>query len=149
VAPVEIVEYVDFEAQHLPGILRLHEAEGWPSLPEDAVRALRSLIAPGVRAVVAVEGDAVRGFACALTDGEVTSYLTNLVVDASARRQGIARELVAEIFRRCGTLRMDLLSEDAAQDFYRALPHRVMPGFRIYSHSGEPSAPVHGIETLP
>jgi ribosomal protein S18 acetylase RimI-like enzyme len=131
------LEYVDFEAQHLPGVLRLHEVEGWPSLPEDPARALRSLTAPGVRAVVAVEGDTVRGFACALTDGEVTSYLTNLVVDAAARRQGIASELIAHVFQRCGTQRMDLLSEDAAQDFYRARPHRVMPGFRIYAQNVE------------
>ncbi len=143
------MEYADFEAKHLQGVLRLHEVEGWPSLPEDPARALRSLTAPGVRAVVALDGDVLKGFASALTDGEVSSYLTNLVVDRDARRRGVGRELVAQVFPSCGTSRMDLLSEDAAQDFYRARPHRVMPGFRIYPHSGGPPAPEHGVATGP
>ncbi len=126
------VRSVDFEPHHLDGVLRLHQEEGWPSLPEDPERALRALTAPGVRAVVALNDGVVRGFARALTDGQISACLTDLVVDRSSRLRGIGRALVEQIFQRCGTWRIDLLSEDDSQDFYRTISHREKPGFRIY-----------------
>ena len=60
-----------FRPDDLSGILRLCEAENWPSFPEDPPRANRALTAPGVTTVVAVEADQVIGFAQMQSDGEV------------------------------------------------------------------------------
>ena len=121
-----------FEPRDLPGIIRLCQAEGWPSFPADPERALRILTAPGVTTVVAAADGAVIGFAELFSDGEVQAYLANLAVDAASRGAGIGRRLVTEALRLAGGERIDLLSEEAAAGFYRSFPHFEEPGFRLY-----------------
>jgi hypothetical protein len=96
-ARLAAVEISPFRAEHLDGVLTLCVAEGWPSFPEDPVRALRLLTAPGVTTVVAViEGDVV-GFAELLSDGELQAFLRaspwlrTSVVAASAARSSRSR----------------------------------------------------------
>lgn len=121
-----------FAADHLDGVLELCRREGWPSLPDDPVRALRVLQAPGVTTVVACDGPLVVGFAELLSDGEIQAYLALLLVAEPYRRQGVARQLVHEALQRAGGLRIDLLSDKGSTGFYRSLPHRAYDGFRLY-----------------
>jgi len=124
---------VGYEPEHLPGILALCTAEGWPSLAVDPERAQRVLTAPGVTTVVAVDdGGEVLGFVQLLSDWEIQACLILLAVDARHRRAGLATSLVSEGLRRAGGERVDLLREDGAVDFCEALPHRRKPGFRLY-----------------
>ncbi|HZS30960.1 MAG TPA: GNAT family N-acetyltransferase [Gaiellaceae bacterium] len=123
---------VPFSEEHLPGVIRLCEDEGWPSFPTDPARALRALTAPGVTAVVAVEEGEVVGFAQMLTDGEIQAYLCDLAVAKGARRAGVGRALVEAAFARCGAERVDLLALEDSEDFYRSFRHRALPGYRIY-----------------
>ena len=126
-----------FRPDDLSGILRLCEAENWPSFPEDPPRANRALTAPGVTTVVAVEADQVIGFAQMQSDGEVQAHLSVIAVDSAFRGSGIARELIAAALRKAGGLRVDLVT-DSAEGFYSKLPHRRMQGFRLYpSHTGD------------
>ncbi len=126
------MDYVAFREEHLPGVLRLCEAEGWPSFPADPARALRALSAPGVVTVVAIDDGAVVGFAQMLTDGEVQAYLCDLAVGKATRGVGVGRRLVEEAFARSGAQRVDLLAVDESEGFYQAFEHRPMPGYRIY-----------------
>ena len=82
--------------------------------------------------MVAVEGDETLGFAYLMTDGEVQSYLALIAVAESYRGQGIGTRLIGEVFTRSGAKRIDLLSTEGADDFYRAFAHMTLPGFRIY-----------------
>ena len=77
----------------LSGVLRLCEAEHWPSFPEDPARANRALTAPGVTTMVAMEDNQVVGFAQMQSDGEVQAHLSLIAVEKGFRRRGIAREL--------------------------------------------------------
>ena len=130
------VDLVPFDAAHLPGVLALCEAEGWPSLPSDPARAETMLRAPGAATVVAVGASAVVGVAFALVDaGRVDAYLSIMVVHGEYRRQGIARRLVAEVFRLSGAERIDLLAEPGSEGFYDSLPHRRFAGYRLYPES--------------
>ena len=131
-AVMEPVRIADFEPGYLAGVLRLTEAEGWPSFAADPERALRVLSAPGVYAVVGLAGETVVGFARALGDGELTAYLAELAVDSAYRGRGVGRQLIDAVFARCGAIRIDLLAEPSAEDFYRLLPHRQKPGYRLY-----------------
>jgi len=90
------------------------------------------LCAPGVIALTAHDDGELVGVAELLTDGIVIAYLGLLVVARHARRRGVGRSLVGELFARCGLSRIDLLSEVDATAFYESLPHKVKPGYRIY-----------------
>jgi ribosomal protein S18 acetylase RimI-like enzyme len=131
------VALVGYTNEHLPGIVRLCEEQGWPSLPADPQRAGRALSGPGVVTVVAVEDGEVVGFAQALTDGAIQAYLSLLLVGTATRGRGVGRELVRETLGRSGAERIDLFSEYESEGFYRAFRHRAFPGYRLYPDPAE------------
>jgi ribosomal protein S18 acetylase RimI-like enzyme len=120
-----------FLPDDLDGVIALCAAEGWPSFPEDPARALRALTAPGVTAVVAADGDDVAGFAQLLSDGEIQAHLSLIAVAPRHRRLGLAREMLKLALAEAGGVRIDLIT-DTAPEFYAALPHRRLDGFRIW-----------------
>ena len=115
----------------LTGVIRLCQAEGWPGFPEHPERAHRALTAPGVTSFVAIEGDALLGFAQLQSDGEFQAHLSVIAVDPSARRKGVGRALIEAALKAAGGERIDLIT-NSAPDFYAALPHFRMDGFRLY-----------------
>jgi GNAT superfamily N-acetyltransferase len=112
-------------------VIRLCQAEGWPTFAEDPERAHRTLTAPGVTTVVAVEDDTLLGVAQLQSDGEIQAHLSLIAVDPRARRKGLGRDLIAAALERAGGERIDLVTDTAAE-FYAALPHLKMNGFRLY-----------------
>ena len=120
-----------FRPGDLDGVVALCAAEGWPSFPEDPPRALRALTAPGVTTVVADQGGAVVGFAQLMSDGEIQAHLSLIAVHSQARRQGLARRMLRVALGEAGGTRIDLVT-DTASEFYAALPHRRLDGFRIW-----------------
>jgi ribosomal protein S18 acetylase RimI-like enzyme len=126
------MDYVMFSFNHLAGVLRLCELEGWPSFSADPERAMRALSAPGVLTIVAVERSEVIGFAQVLTDGEIQAYICQMVVATHARGQGIGRELINEAFARSRAQRVDVLALEGSEGFYGSFHHRIMSGYRIY-----------------
>ena len=120
-----------FRSDDLDGVIALCAAEGWPSFPEDPARALRALSAPGVTTVVADQVGRVVGFAQLLSDGEIQAHLSLIAMHADARRQGLAREMLRFGLAQAGGYRIDLIT-DTAPEFYSAMPHRRLEGFRIF-----------------
>jgi hypothetical protein len=53
------VTLTTYTREHLPGIVALCEAEGWPSFGADPDRAHAVLTAPGVTTAVALDGDLI------------------------------------------------------------------------------------------
>ncbi len=124
------VEIRPFEERDAQGIARLATAVQWPSLTDaDVVR--RVCTAPGSVAYVAVADGTVVGWAQALGDGVLQSHLSFLAVLPEHRRRGIARLLTVATFQATGTVRMDLITDDA-EAFYETFEHRRMHGFRLY-----------------
>ncbi|HXQ15375.1 MAG TPA: GNAT family N-acetyltransferase [Caulobacteraceae bacterium] len=120
-----------FQPVDLDGVIALCANEGWPSFPEDPARALRALTAPGVTTVVAADGGHIAGFAQLLSDGEIQAHLSLIAVDPAYRRRNLAREMLRLALADAGGSRIDLITETAAE-FYAALPHRRLDGFRIW-----------------
>jgi ribosomal protein S18 acetylase RimI-like enzyme len=120
-----------FQAADLDAVVGLCAAEGWPSFPEDPARALRALTAPGVTTVVADADGRVVGFAQLLSDGEIQAHLSLIAVDPAFRRRGLARAMLVTALENAGGTRIDLIT-DTAPEFYAALPHRRLDGFRIW-----------------
>lgn len=125
------MDVVAYELSDLAGVVALCAAEGWASFTEDPERTDRVLVAPGVTAVVARDGDAVVGFAYLQSDGEIQAHLSCIAVAATHRRRGIARALLHEGLQQAGGARIDLVT-DTASDFYASLTHQPHQGFRIY-----------------
>lgn len=126
-----MVDVRPFQPSDLDGVITLCANEGWPSFPEDPARALRALSAPGVTAVVAADGARVAGFAQLQSDGEIQAHLSLIAVDPAYRRRHVARDMLRFALERAGGTRIDLITETAS-DFYAALPHRRLDGFRIW-----------------
>jgi ribosomal protein S18 acetylase RimI-like enzyme len=126
-----VAEVRRFQPGDLDGVIALCAAEGWPSFPEDPARALRALTAPGVTTVVADAVGRVVGFAQLLSDGEIQAHLSLIAVHPDARRQGLARQMLRLALTQAGGYRIDLIT-DTAPEFYAALPHRRLEGFRIF-----------------
>jgi ribosomal protein S18 acetylase RimI-like enzyme len=123
-----------YERADLAGVIALCRQQGWPLFPADPERAHRSMTAPGLTTVVAVDEEAragVVGFACLQSDGEIQAHLSLIAVEAAHRRRGIARALIAEALARAGGERIDLVT-DSAEAFYERLAHRRMAGYRVY-----------------
>jgi ribosomal protein S18 acetylase RimI-like enzyme len=120
-----------YEHAHLPGVLTLCEAEGWPSLPADPERAHAVLTAPGVTTVVALDGELVIGFAYLQSDGYIQAHLSMMAVHSDYRRKGIGRALLEYAAPLTGAQRVDLVT-DTADGFYSSFEHRRLSGFRIY-----------------
>ncbi|CAB4701141.1 MAG: GNAT family N-acetyltransferase [Actinobacteria bacterium] len=124
------MDVVPYAAHHRDGIAALCRDLGWPTYSDPAV-VEQGCTAPGVSVCVACVDGEVIGFAQAMGDGVMQSFLSQLGVAPAHRRRGVARALVEEVFVATETSRMDLLT-DEAQDFYRSFAHREKSGFRIY-----------------
>jgi ribosomal protein S18 acetylase RimI-like enzyme len=129
------MDIVAYEPRHLEAVLALCKAEGWTTFSANRDRAARAMGAPGVTALVAVEGagdERVLGFSQAVGDGAITAYLCMLLVAADARGQGVGKALIERTLVEAGALRLDLLSSEDAMSLYERFPHNTMPGFRLY-----------------
>jgi ribosomal protein S18 acetylase RimI-like enzyme len=135
------MEVITYGPRHLDAVLALCKAEGWTTFAANRDRAARAMGAPGVTALVAIEGagsgeDRVLGFSQAVGDGAVTAYLCMLLVAEDARGRGIGKALTERTLRDSGALRLDVLSSEDAMALYERFPHNTMPGFRLYPDEG-------------
>lgn len=86
----------DMAASCLPEVHGLLATNGWAHRIGD-IQDLGRLIYASQRAVVAVKGGQVIGFARAITDGLSNGYLSMLVVSEGHRRQGVGQALVEHL----------------------------------------------------
>lgn len=132
-----MVEVVIFDPEHAQGISEVCRGQGWPTYADPTV-ALRGCTAAGSCVAVALDGDLVVGFAQAFGDGFAQSFLSQLVVRASHRRQGIARRLVQVVHGLTGAERMDLVTSEDSRAFYESFTHKQMVGVRLYPIASAP-----------
>lgn len=112
-----------------PAIQRLSAAERWPTpieRPDDALTSWRN----AWPALVATDGETVVGFVRTLSDGAVTAYVAELLVDPACRGKGLGRALLDACHHLHPTVRFDLLSTASSEPFYEASGFRRFQGFR-------------------
>ncbi|MDP9312727.1 MAG: GNAT family N-acetyltransferase [Chloroflexota bacterium] len=107
----------------------LSRSEGWSTstLRPDAAFAAWQQAWPALVVTTPAE---VIGFVRALTDGHVTLYIAELLVQHAWRGQGIGTALVEACQHLYPATRIDLLSTEGADAFYEAHGFRRYPGFR-------------------
>jgi len=112
-----------------PTIQHLTCIEGWPTpseRPADVLNAWRY----SYPALVAIHNEQVIGFLRAISDGFVTTYICELLVEENWRDQGIGRALLNACHQQVPGTRLDLLSTEHADPFYEANRFRRFNGFR-------------------
>jgi ribosomal protein S18 acetylase RimI-like enzyme len=67
------------------------------------------------------DGDRLVGFARAISDGVVTAYVNNVMVDPGYRRRGIARRVMAALMNGRDGIKFVLHTRTGARSFYRAI----------------------------
>ena len=110
-------------------IQRLSRAAGWPTptdRPQEALTAWRQ----SWPTLVAANDETVIGFLRALTDGAVTAYIAEVLVDAPWRGKGVGHTLIDVCHRMYPSVRLDLLSTESSDGFYESLEFRRFRGFR-------------------
>ncbi len=111
-------------------IQELSTALGWPSpqsRPEESLAAWKN----SWPTLVAADAERVVGFVRAFTDGNITTYVPELLVAADMQRRGIGRALLDACHLLYPRTRIDLLSEETSQTFYIAHSFRMIgPGLR-------------------
>lgn len=122
VAAVQIQPCV---ATHVTAVQLLLLAAGWrgQSLPsKDAITASLAYVA-------LMDGVPV-GFIRALSDWETVVYVSEVVVDAGHRGQGIGDALLDAVAAAVPSARIDLLSTETAKGFYEKAGFAAKSGYR-------------------
>lgn len=112
-----------------PLIKKLYEQEEWMTFINRADEALEAWKNSTI-AFVAVDGDTVIGLVRALTDGKITTYIAEIIVDINYRGNGIGKALLDICHGLYPHTRFDLLSTEGADEFYKSNKFRMVTGFR-------------------
>lgn len=112
-----------------PSIQKLYEQEGWMSFINRSDEALEAWKNSAI-ALIAVHGDTIVGLVRALTDGRITTYIAEIIVDTNYRGNGIGKALLDICHGLYPYTRFDLLSTEGADEFYKNNNFRIVTGFR-------------------
>lgn len=111
-----------------PAVQQLAALEGWMTFtnrPEESLIAWQQ----SWPALVIAEGEHVIGFVRGLTDGEITTYIAELLVDPRYQRRGLGRLLIEACHALYPHTRLDVIAE--AVPFYKREGFRELgPGMR-------------------
>ena len=106
---------VDVDANKLSGFF-----VGWPNPP--SAQSLRTVLLGTPFNVLAWEGDAIVGFAYAISDGLLAAYIPLLEVRPERQREGIGSELVTRLLSMLGDIYMvDVVCDQSVVPFYERL----------------------------
>ncbi|WP_165422835.1 GNAT family N-acetyltransferase [Ktedonosporobacter rubrisoli] len=109
-------------------IQRLSEAEGWPTpvaRPEEALAGWSN----SWPTLVATADEEVVGFVRAWSDGHITTYIMELLIDAQWRQRGVGSSLLDVCHALYPRARMEVTSTEGSASFYRRY------GFRDIGHT--------------
>ncbi|GAC1386149.1 MAG: hypothetical protein NVSMB33_15650 [Ktedonobacteraceae bacterium] len=108
-----------------PTIQRLSLVEGWTSPTQRHADALLAW-QYSWPALVAMEDEMLVGYVRGLTDGAITTYIADLLVDLRLRHRGIGRALLDICHFLYPTTRLELFAADDARPFYKTCGFRVV-----------------------
>ncbi|WP_114570934.1 GNAT family N-acetyltransferase [Exiguobacterium flavidum] len=118
-----------YETFDFNSINALNAAEGWTNLVERS-EEVRKAFENSNCCFVALDEDKVVGYVRALTDGEVTLYVCELLIAEAYRGQGIGKELLRVIHAKHPRTRIEMLASSTSRTYYESNGYRPFYGFR-------------------
>ena len=103
--------------------------EGWLA-PLDRPREVLTAWRQSWPTLIATHGETVVGFLRGVTDGVITTYIAELLVEPTWRGKGIAAALIETAHRLFPSARLDLLCTDSTDAFYEAEGFSRFEGYR-------------------
>jgi ribosomal protein S18 acetylase RimI-like enzyme len=117
-------EEADFERVH-----QLNTEEEWSNLVKKKEDTKNAWMHSTIRFLV-FDGDTLAGYVRGFTDGHVTTYICELLINKSYRGQGIGSELIKCVHHLYPKTRVELLASQSSKSFYEANDYRAFYGFR-------------------
>lgn len=118
-----------YQDEDFPTINELNKQQGWNNLVENQQDTNKAWANSTVAVVAESEGQVI-GCLRGLTDGFITLYVCELLVDQSHRKLGIGKELVRHVHNQYPKTRIELLASSTSRSFYEAQKYRPFYGFR-------------------
>jgi ribosomal protein S18 acetylase RimI-like enzyme len=117
-------EEADFERVH-----QLNAEEEWSNLVKKKEDTKNAWMHSTIRFLV-FDGDTLAGYVRGFTDGHVTTYICELLINKRFRGQGIGSELIKFVHHLYPKTRFDLLASSTSRTFYEDNDYRAFYGFR-------------------
>lgn len=118
-----------YKESDFSGIHKLNEQEGWSNLVANQQQTQAAWNGSNLAVVAEQDGQLV-GCLRALTDGAVTLYVCELLIEKSRRGSGIGGMLMDHVHNLYPETRMELLASCTSQSYYEAKRFRAFYGFR-------------------
>ncbi|MDJ0332262.1 GNAT family N-acetyltransferase [Planococcus sp. S3-L1] len=115
---------VDFRTIH-----ELNKQQGWNNLVEKKQETQQAWANSTVAVVAEIDGRVV-GCLRGLTDGFISLYICELLVNQDHRKLGIGKKMLRYAHKLYPKTRLELLASDASRSFYEAQSYRPLYGFR-------------------
>lgn len=118
-----------YEERDFLEIHKLNKAEGWSNLVEKQEDTKQAWNRSNAAFVAEKDGE-VMGCLRGLTDGHITLYVAELIVDEKVRGKGIGKELLAYAHALYPKTRIELLANSKSCSYYESHGYRPFYGFR-------------------
>jgi len=118
-----------YDDKDFPSIHKLNEQEGWRNLAAKQQQTKAAWQGSNVAFVAELAG-AVAGCLRGLTDGSVTLYICELLIEKSLRGEGIGSQLMQHVHDLYPETRLELLASATSQSYYEMKNFRPFYGFR-------------------
>lgn len=125
----EEIKIRPYEEKDFPAIHRLNEVEGWSNLVANKEQTKAAWQGSNAAFVAEIDEQVV-GCLRALTDGAVTLYVCELLIEKSRRGSGIGGTLTQHIHDLYPGTRMELLASSTSRSYYETKKFRAFHGFR-------------------
>lgn len=118
-----------YNEKDFPAIHQLNQEEGWTNLAANEQDTKAAWSQSSIAFVGERNGQVI---ACVrgLTDGYISLYICELLVDGGERGKGIGKALMAYVHKLYPKTRMELLASTASHTFYEKHKFRPFYGFR-------------------
>lgn len=118
-----------FKESDFSSIQNLYKEEGWMTFINRDKDSLESWKNSSI-AIVAVEGEQIVGLVRGFTDGNITTFIAEIIVDRDYRGKGIGKALLDICHQLYPKTRIELLADEEVYEFYTRNKFRKIMGFR-------------------